>query len=83
MESLVKSIRIDRELALPDNSQWENRFEVKSSSSGNVYTISQNKKKRFWACDCPGWKRYRKCKHLQELGLPVNERPHEVNIVRR
>jgi len=76
-------IRINRDMVLPNNDQWENRFYVKSESSDNLYTVAQNKKKRHWACDCPGYKRYRKCKHLQALGLPTYERPHEVNVIRR
>ncbi len=73
-------IFIDDSLMLPDNSQWEKRFEVKSETSDRVYIVAQNKQKRHWACSCPGWKRYRKCKHLQEIGLPINEQPHEIEI---
>jgi len=65
-------------IMLPDNAQWENRFEIRSETSGRIYIVSQNIKKRHWGCSCPGWKRYRTCKHLQNLGLPGNERPHEV-----
>ena len=63
---------------LPDNKLWENRFEVRSSSSGRLYTIAQNKNKRHWGCSCMGWKRYRKCKHLESLTLPCYERPYEI-----
>lgn len=65
---------------LPDNEQWQFRFEVKSASSNRVYIISQNKTKRFWACSCPGWKAYKKCKHLSALGLPNDQRPYEVQL---
>jgi len=34
--------------ALPSNSQWENRFEIKSETSGRIYIISQNIKDRHW-----------------------------------
>jgi hypothetical protein len=64
-------------LRLPDNPQWGNRFEIHSSSSNRVYTIAQNKQKRHWGCSCPGWKRWRHCHHLKELGIPGNERPYE------
>ena len=75
-------LNIRRELALPDNDQWQHRFEIHSSSSDRVYVISQNKKHRHWACSCPGYKIHRKCKHLEALGLPVKEKPHEVNVIR-
>jgi hypothetical protein len=71
-------VRPKNAIALPDNAQWENRFEIKSASSNRIYIVSQNIKKRHWGCSCPGWKRYRKCKHLESLGLPANEKPHEV-----
>lgn len=64
-------------LRLPDNDQWTNRFNLHSSSSNRVYTVAQNKKKRFWGCDCMGWKRYRKCHHLREMGIPCHEQPFE------
>lgn len=67
-------------LALPDNGQWENRFEIKSATSNRIYIIAQNKKKRHWACSCPGWRTRRCCKHLAAVGLPGNETPHEVRI---
>lgn len=40
-------IRIESSVALPDNDQWENRFEIYSESSNRVYVISQNKKGRY------------------------------------
>jgi len=30
-------------VALPDNSQWENRFEIRSENSNRVYIIAQHK----------------------------------------
>ena len=65
---------------LPDNDQWENRFEIRSQSSNRVYIISQNIKKRHWACSCPGWRIHRNCKHLQAIGLPGNERTYEAKL---
>ena len=67
-------------VTLPDNDQWENRFEVRSATSDRVYIVAQNKKKRHFACSCPGWKRHRKCKHLEAVGLPNGEVPFEVNL---
>jgi hypothetical protein len=64
-------------LKLPDNRDWTNRFDIPSSSSNRVYTIAQHRQKRHWGCSCPGWRRYRHCHHLDELGIPGNERPYE------
>lgn len=77
------TIYIDPALALPDNDQWENRFEIHSETSDRVYIVAQNKKKRYWACSCPGWKAHRHCKHLQSIGVPSHERPYEPSIERR
>ncbi len=63
---------------LPDNNQWENRFEIRSETTNRIYIIAQNKKKRHWGCSCPGWRRHRKCKHLRALGLPNYEKPFEL-----
>lgn len=80
--SNLPTLRINQDVVLPDNDQWEHRFEIHSSSSNRVYVISQNKKKRHWACSCPGYKIHRTCKHLHALYLPTKEKPHEVNIVK-
>jgi hypothetical protein len=74
---------ISKDIALPDNDQWQFRFEIRSESSNRVYTIAQNKKKKHWGCSCPGYKRYRKCKHLQSMGIPTHETPYEPNIIQR
>ena len=73
-------MQINTDVALPDNDKWENRFEVRSETSDRVYTIAQNKDNRYWGCSCPGWKRYRRCKHLIAINLPLNEEPYEVAI---
>lgn len=73
-------LRIVPSAKLPDNAQWQHRFEVRSQSSGRIYVVAQNKAKRHWACSCPGWKRHRTCKHLTTLSLPSYERPHEIEV---
>ena len=74
-------LHVPQSMTLPDTDQWENRFEIHSETSSRVYVIAQNKKGRFWACSCPGWKIARNgkrgCKHLDELGLPRNCQPYE------
>jgi len=68
-------------IRLPDNQQWQNRFEIQSEASDRVYVIAQNKSKHFWGCSCPGWRTRRRCKHLEALHLPGNEVPYEAQIV--
>ena len=68
---------------LPPNDQWENRFEIHSSSSDRVYVVAQHRAKRHWACSCPAWRTRRTCKHLSALRLPAGERPHEVLVSER
>lgn len=65
---------------LPDNDQWENRFEIRSESSSRVYVVSQNIKKRHWGCSCPSYRVRRACKHLRAIGLPENEAPYEAKL---
>lgn len=74
---------IDRSLMLPDNDQWQFRFEIFSETSNRIYVIAQNKKKLHWGCSCMAYKRWRKCKHLVAVGLPTHEKPFEVNIINR
>lgn len=81
----MNAIELQRKIetsGLPDGPQWVNRFEINSESSDRVYIVSQNKKKRYWACSCPGFRIRRadgrKCKHLVACGLPCFEKPHEV-----
>ena len=72
-------LRVPQGVKLPDNAQYTNRFEIKSSSSNRVYIIAQHKTGRWWACSCPGWIRYKKCRHLEALGLPCYQKPLEVS----
>jgi hypothetical protein len=67
-------------LTLPDNDQWQNRFEIHSESSNRIYIIAQHKKLKHWGCSCMGWRRFRKCKHLIAIGVPNYERPYEVIV---
>jgi len=50
-----------------NNAQWINRFMVKSTSSSSVYRVAQRRSDGSWGCDCWGWKRHRKCKHLTDI----------------
>lgn len=52
---------------LPDNDQWINRFQVKSTSSSSLYTIAQRRSDKTWGCSCVGWRNHRKCKHLTDV----------------
>jgi hypothetical protein len=60
------------------DNQWVNRTEIRSETSNRVYVVAQHAQKRFWGCSCPGWRRHRRCKHLDRLGLPGGEEPFEV-----
>lgn len=79
----LPTLFINSELTLPDNKQWQFRFQIESESSSRLYIIAQNKAKRHWACSCMGWKRFRKCKHLTALGIPNKEIPYEPKIIQQ
>ncbi len=66
---------------MPTN-RWDNRIEIRSETSNRVYVVAQHAERRHWACSCPGWRRHRRCKHLQRLGLPSGEEPFEVGADR-
>ena len=76
----VVTIRVNKSEMLPDNKLWKNRFEIHSASSDRVYIVSQNIDKGHMGCSCPGWRRYRTCKHLSALGLPGHEQPVILNL---
>jgi len=63
---------------MSENSTWINRMEIRSETSDRIYVVSQHATKRFWGCSCPGWRAHRRCKHLEQLGLPGGEEPFEV-----
>jgi len=74
----TKTLSIPASALLPDNAQWTNRFEIRSSSSNSVYRIAQHKSGRYWGCSCRGYiygkkdsARGKTCKHLTSLGLAV------------
>ncbi|MBA3712363.1 MAG: hypothetical protein H0W76_07915 [Pyrinomonadaceae bacterium] len=73
-------LRVSQAMQLRDNDQWENRFEIHSETSNRVYIIAQHKKKRHWGCSCPSYRTRRRCKHLEDIGLPTNETPYEALI---
>lgn len=68
---------------LPDNSQYKNRFEIKSESSNRLYTIAQRVSDGVVTCSCPGWIRARNghdnrtCKHVKILA-PLLEHVKEM-----
>lgn len=61
-------------IALPDNEQWDHRFQIRSASSNRLYTVARNKKSGKYGCSCPGYLTKRKCKHLiQGCGLSESQ----------
>jgi hypothetical protein len=68
---------------LEDVRDWTNRFEIHSQTSDRVYIVAQHKTKRHWGCSCPGWRRFRNCKHLDALRLPNYCKPCEVSLMLR
>ena len=58
---------------LPDNEQWSNRLQVRSETSTRLYVVAQRKSDGSFGCSCMGWKRHRKCKHLDTM-VPLLER---------
>lgn len=79
----LPTIRVEKGITLPDNDQWQFRFQIKSESSNRLYTIAQHKKKKHWGCSCPAYRTRRRCKHLISMGIPTNETPYEVNFIAR
>ncbi len=73
-------LRVPQSIRLPDSDQWQNRFEIRSETSNRIYVIAQNRKRRHWGCSCPAYRTRRRCKHLEEIGLPTHERPYEAKL---
>src|SRR5579872_6135537 len=63
---------------LPDNEQWVNRRQIKSTSSNNLYIVAQNRAGRYFSCSCPAGKTRKNCKHLRAMGVPGNGQPFEL-----
>jgi hypothetical protein len=74
------TIFVPASMLLQDNAQYTNRFKIRSSSSGDIYIVAQNKSGRWWSCGCFGWIRHKHCKHLRELGLPGHHVPFEAQL---
>lgn len=68
---IVKFVPPNGAPALPDLKQYKGRFQVKSASSHNLYTISYltGPNSNYWVCSCRGCIGYGQCKHLTALGL--------------
>jgi hypothetical protein len=61
--------------ALPDNKQWENRYEIQSTTNPEKkYILAKNKASGLWGCSCPAYRFRRTCTHVQNLDLPTPER---------
>jgi hypothetical protein len=52
---------------LEDAKGWHNRFEIASKTSSRKYVIAQRDTDNTWGCSCPGWRHYRRCKHLTDV----------------
>lgn len=80
---MVPTLRISKAVSLPDNDQWQFRFNIQSESSNRLYTVAQHKRHKYWGCDCPGWKCHKHCKHLTSMGIPGDMKPYEPNIIKQ
>jgi hypothetical protein len=78
----LPTLYISKEVALPDNAQWQFRFEIQSESSDRIYIVSQHKERKHWGCSCPAWRTRRTCKHLNAMGIPGGETPYEPKIIK-
>lgn len=77
----ISIIKPKSAVALPDNDQWCERFEIRSESSNRIYIVAKNKKSGKYGCSCPGYLTKRKCKHLLDgCGLDSSEIHGSINI---
>ena len=76
----ITDLNIPRSRIVAANTDWENRFEIPSTTSNRHYVVGQHRQFRYWSCSCPGWKRNGHCKHLDKLALPQDGAPHEVTF---
>jgi hypothetical protein len=67
LRRLAKVTEVKNNKELDKKDQWVDRREVKSETSDRVYIVSRHKVKGFWACSCMGWRRNRKCKHVDAI----------------
>lgn len=68
MNALVEALA--REVgarALPDDQRYKNKLEIRSESSTRLYVVSWDTATTQWACSCPGWLRFRRCKHIATM----------------
>jgi hypothetical protein len=52
---------------MPDNKVWTNRFTIESETSERTYVVAQRRTDGEWGCGCWGWRKYRHCKHVDDL----------------
>jgi hypothetical protein len=74
MFDLLKTLSKMGATALPDTDGWQNRFQIRSSSSDRVYVVAQSRANGHWSCSCPAsiyakGGRRGACKHLRALGV--------------
>jgi hypothetical protein len=71
MNDLVKFRPPNGAPQLPDHKQYKGRFQVKSSSNHNLYTIAflVGPNSNYWTCSCRGCISHGQCKHLSAAGL--------------
>ena len=71
-KDLAVAARFDATL-LPDNAQYTHRMAIRSESSDREYVVAQRKANGQWSCGCPGFLRFRRCKHASLMFPPLLE----------
>jgi len=80
---VVGKHRVEKNMILPDNDQWTNRFKIRSESSNRLYIVAQHKSKRYWGCSCPAYitsSERKPCKHMMAIGLYGRYIPQEFKL---